>query len=119
MHHGVCDEGGVFAYLDIICQGDTATVQALPVNFDAILQSCLMDRITARAHVLSKTPAVAGPLALVASEYFDHVDHMGQQIAVHPKDGSAPYTATLAGVDVGGKAVVTLNNATEHTLALE
>ena len=119
MHHGVCDEGGVFAYLDIICQGDTATVQALPVNFDAILQSCLMDRITAWQHALSKTPAVAGPLALVASEYFDHVDHMGQQIAVHPKDGSAPYTATLAGVDVGGKAVVTLNNSTEHTLALE
>lgn len=119
VHHGGCDEGGVFVDLDIICQGDTPTVQALPVNFDAILQSCLMDRITAWQHALSKTPAVAGPLAFVASEYFDHVDHMGHAIAVHPKDGSAPYTATFAGVDVWGRAVVTLNDATERTLAPE
>ena len=104
VHHGGCDEGGVFVDLDIICQGDTPTVQALPVDFDIILQSCLMDRITAWQHALSKTPAV---------------DHMGHAIAVHPKDGSAPYTATLAGVDVWGRAVVTLNDATERTLAPE
>ncbi len=119
VHHGGCDDGGVFVDIDIICQGDTPTVQALPVNFDTILLSSLTDRIAAWEHALSKAQAVAGPLAFVASEYFDHLDHMGYAIAVHPKDGSASYTATLAGVDVWGRAVVTLRDATERTLAPE
>ncbi|EFL44557.1 hypothetical protein HMPREF9248_1192 [Fannyhessea vaginae PB189-T1-4] len=80
--HGGCDDNGVFVDVDIVCTGDTPTLQTLPFNFDVDVAAAVQERVRVWEHACRADKPLAGALAPVMDEYFSLISLIGKPVCM-------------------------------------